>query len=515
MVHQTIKRNLLIGFAVFAFGISKIVGQPNNLTNSLSQAERYFHENPLRAIDFANKAKDLAKNQADSLSLTQAYCILSQINIELANFDLATQYLDSAKQLLNTNYPHPITFHIAKTEVDFIVATKSIEQAVEKVNQWLNATSTNSEIEKNIKLLLLRAELYRQDKNNDLALSTITSALDIAQEHQKNKLIALCHSALASIQLQRGEYTAAINEYTQSQNIYKTLNDTSNLLKSQRNISIAYRNRGDYDTSLNILKQSLHIALQSNNPDEISYIYNLIGSVYARMDKPSMAIENYNQSLMLRKENLLLASYASTLENISRIQRDLGQYDEALNNINLTLDIRQKLYDPQRLASAYNEMGSLLAQQGDMANALTNYLKALKIRQEHNLHPDVSRSLINIGVTYRQLKSHKNALKYFTNALDLISDMADPIGKSWVYIHLGNTHRDLNNINEAITYYTKALSIRKKTGNNKLIAQATRSLAVAYGEANQFTKAQELFAQAIEAAKLGVLLFLRLFLVCI
>jgi signal transduction histidine kinase/predicted negative regulator of RcsB-dependent stress response len=486
---------------VVAFTITANVSAQNNNPKNLEKAYGYLHENPRKALDYAEQLINEAKISSDTASLTIGYSLIARIYIQLDSIDQARTYIDLAKQENNKINPHTTTLEIVRTETELISKGQEEVTATELIEQAIKQTKKVENTNLHIRLLLLNSNYLRQDKRLDLALTYARDALALAQSKGYTDLVANSHRTVGSTFFQMGEHTNALEEYKIAETIFKELNDTENLLITQRNISLVYRDKGELDASLTKLNEALGNANHANNTEELGHIYNLIGSIYARMGKQMEALENYNQSLNYRKENQLLASYASTLENISRIQRDLGQYDNALYNLNLTLDIRKELNDAQRLASAYNEMGNLFAQQGNLADALKNYLNSLKIRQEANLQTDISRSLINIGITYRQLRSHQNALKYFTQALDVISDISDPIGKSWVYIHLGNTYRDIGNTENAIANYSKAVELRKGSSNQQLLAQAIRSLAVAYGEKEEFKKAHQLFEQALAIAQ--------------
>ncbi|MDY0253621.1 MAG: tetratricopeptide repeat protein [Tenuifilaceae bacterium] len=485
--------------AVLAMGICfstlNVSATGNNTSIALTQANRYLHENPSKALSQAKLAIHEAKQSKDTTSLIVGYSLLCRISIIQDDVNLGKQYLDSAKRISTRITPEAI-----RAEVDLHTKLNNRKAIEELIGKSIKMANELADYALHVRLLLINSDVLRQDKDFMLAQSQAQKALELALANNLTDQVAVSQRTLGSIYLQKGEHANALEHYTSAETLFKELNDTKNLLITQRNISLAYRNKGEYNTSLSKLNAALNIALQQNNPDELGHIYNLIGSTYARMGMPTEALENYNHSLRYREENQLLASYASTLENISRIQRDLGQFTDALHNLNLTISISKELNDAQRLASTYNEMGNLYAQQGQHADALKYYLSSLKIRQEAELHSEVSRSLINIGITYRQLNSHHNALKYFSQALEIIADDSDPIGKSWVYIHLGNTYRDIENLKQAIANYSKALELRKKSGNQPLIAQSIRSLAVAYGENNEFDKAHQLFSQALTIA---------------
>ncbi|PKP36223.1 MAG: hypothetical protein CVT98_08600, partial [Bacteroidetes bacterium HGW-Bacteroidetes-15] len=215
-----------------------------------------------------------------------------------------------------------------------------------------------------------------------------------------------------------------------------------------------------------------------------------------RKGNSTEALEYYSRSLQLREEAGFLSSVASTLENISRVQKELGQFEEASNSLQKVIKTREELKDARSLGSAYNELGNLYAEKGELADALMHYLKSLKIRQEANIQSDIAKSLTNIGLMYRRMGSHRNALKYFEQALDLISDKIDPIGKALIFIHIGNTLRDLDDPKEAFVNYKQALELREQTGNKLATSQAMRSIANAHSDLQEYSISRKYLNQA-------------------
>ncbi|MDY0348029.1 MAG: tetratricopeptide repeat protein [Tenuifilaceae bacterium] len=464
------------------------------------QAEVYLFENPRKAIHYAAIALEGAKQKPDTAVLTTGYATIARAHIVLGNINNAQLYIDSAKNIC-PNKLHLENIDLIRSQIELLLKQGKSLDAEKLLDEFTIQAKTLRNDSLTINFLLLNANMLSIEGNHKKALETIDEALALSQGGTLNSKESECYRLKGSIQLRKGEYNSALASYQHALSRFVSLNDTANTLITLRNISLAYRDMGKYTESLEALNSSLKIALQGNRHNELGRIYNLLGSLYARMGKNNEALENYSHSLAIREKHQYLSSYASTLENISRIQRKLEQYPEALSNLQKTITIRKELNDKRLLASTYNEIGTLYAQQGMLADALKNYLNSLKIRQEENLVTDMSRSLINIGVTYRQLKSHQNALKYFNQALSITSDDADPIGKSYIYIHLGNTYMDINNPTEAIKSYKEALAYRKKIGNERLISQAMRSLAVAYAENNQFAKANSLLHNALAIAQ--------------
>ncbi|MDX9848178.1 MAG: tetratricopeptide repeat protein [Tenuifilaceae bacterium] len=497
---QVQRLNLFIIVTFFALGSAVASNQKSgNYHKTNDQAFRYLNENPRKALSIAQQGVSQAKLDSDTTTLVQGFALLSRIYSTIGKSDSAALYIDSA--LVYNQFQHTPNLEIIRAQISFLNRNNKTTDSNALIDNALRKSKSKNNDTATIGLLLLQSDNLRTSQQPSQAIEFAISAIELANKKKDQNSIGIAHRALGSIYFQQGQFALSLEEYLKAESAFALQSDTMNIIITLRNISLAQRDLGDYNAAFSTLHKALDLANIAGDVDEMGHIYNLLGSLYARTGKPTIALENYNRSLQIRKEFELLSSYASTLENISRIQRDLGNYIEALSNLELTLAIRKELDDAQRLGSTYNEMGNLFAQQGNLAEALKSYLNSLKIRQEANLQTDIARSLVNIGITYRQLNSHHNALKYFNQALGIITDSSDPVGKSYIYIHIGNSLRDMGNAKEAVENYAKALNLRKNTGNQILIAQAMRSIAVAYNETDDFQKAHQHLDQAIIIAK--------------
>lgn len=499
-ISPVIKKKLLltivITICIFSAGAGNQVHRSFHPASPIAQ--RYLNENPQKAIVLAQRAIYQAKLEADTSSLILAYTIICRVQVNIDQVS-ASLYLDSALALC-TNQLKP-NIAIIQAQIAYLNSQGKLSELESIIDGDIKRAKRLKDNRLIVDLLLLSSENQRNTKQPHSALESAKKALAVSQFENDSETMAICHSTIGGIHFQQSRFAQSQEEYSIALQLFTNLSDTLNQIVTLRNISLVHRDLGEYEEALSFINKALRLAYQLNHPDEMGHAYNLLGSLYARIGKPAEALENYEQSLIIRKENDFLSSYASTLENIARIRSELGQFKEALNDLEQTLIIRKELNNAQQLGSTYNELGNLFAQQGNLADALKYYLNSLKIRQEANLQSDISRSLINIGVTYRQLNSHQNALKYFNQALSVTPDDTDPLGKSYIYIHIGNCLRDLGNPTEAIENYTKALELRKIIGNQILISQALRSLAVAYNETNEFSKAYQFLGQASEIAK--------------
>jgi signal transduction histidine kinase/predicted negative regulator of RcsB-dependent stress response len=479
-----------------------LFAQTNPSDSGLKQIEsvkKFVHEHPQEAIRIGKEYLNQS-NKSDWQSRVTLYSLLSIAHTNLSLINEAQLLLDSAEVYSNTATSYN-RIELVRAKVALL---KKSEKEKEVINTIDNAISNAKKIEDDtllVNLLLLKGDFFRSARQFDNALIYQQQALKTGLRTANSGLISDCNINIGSTYFQSSQFELARTWYLKAKDISLQNGDTISLISAYRNISLVDRDLGLLDEANQNLDIALKLAYAKDSPELIADILNLLGSLNVRLGKANEAIEYYKQSLAIRAEIGYLLSVASTLENLSRVQKDLNQFETATENLNRVISISEELNDNRNLGSAYNEMGNLYAQQGELADALKYYLLSLKIRQEGSSQSDIARSLTNIGLTYRRLGSHKNALKYFDQALELIPEETDPLGKAYTYILHGNTLRNLNRTTDALNSYQIALKLRKRTGNQLTVSQALRSIGNTYAEIENYPEANKYLNQALSILK--------------
>ena len=155
-------------------------------------------------------------------------------------------------------------------------------------------------------------------------------ALDYKEKSNKVKETIQIELAFANTQnkmafedYKKFSATAALNKYGQSAKIYLQLNDKQGLVNALNNMGIIYDNQKDKDLALQCLALSKRIKddhkervgeiqKEINDPEQISYSFNRMSTVYANMHDCQLAYAYADSAFLLAKEfgyrhNLCLA----------------------------------------------------------------------------------------------------------------------------------------------------------------------------------------------------------------
>lgn len=462
------------------------------------EASKFLFENPEKAIEVGEKALSISTKKKDKHNEIASLLLIARANLNLNRIRTAKTIVDSASSIAENFLPSEIIPELISTKAELLKKQNRGDEASALYKTAINQANKSNNKELEIKLQLSLAQTIGNIELIDEAINIQQKAISIAKDISSVKLMAECNLSIGSSYFRYSQFDLAKDYYNEALNLYKQVDDTLGQISSLKNISLINRDMAQYSLAKNNLMEALKLANKMKSPDELSDVYNLLGSLSVRKGNPTQALEYYNLSLDIRTELEYLSSKASTLENISRVQKNLNQFEKAIENLQKSLQIREKLADKRSIGSIYNQLGNLYVEKGELADALMNYLQSLKIRQETNIEADIARSLTNIGLTYRRLGSHQNALKYLEEALELSSEKQDPLTVAYIYIHHGNSLRDIGEYAKALASYNKALIIRKRTGNKIAISQALHSISRAYSDMENYTNAKQNLNKALE-----------------
>jgi CHAT domain-containing protein len=208
--------------------------------------------------------------------------------------------------------------------------------------------------------------LYLMQGRNDLALESLTSALNIFEQGGKSETLEAAQ-ALAHL----GNLYRATGKYAQAE--------------EQLNRVLAIRQR----------------YLKDNN-ELIAASYNDLGLVFS-VTNADKALDYYEKALTIYqnlhgKEHPKIAT-ANT--NIGFVYRSLELYGDAVNNFESALKIWEKVYPQPHASKAFAlfNLGATYSKMGDQKAARGYYERALKMYEDSygNKHPEIARVLNALG----------------------------------------------------------------------------------------------------------------------
>lgn len=260
-----------------------------------------------------------------------------------------------------------------------------------------------------------------------------------------------------------------------------------------------YRIHAQYDKSISKYKKALKLAREIENIPLEVYTLNMLGVIYRRMDAVKTALEYHNMALdkamnypdtsRIIRDNIGIAN-----NGIGNIFLLLEKYDWALNHFNKSLEIEKNNNNLLGLAINYQNIGGVYENKKDWDKAYQFYMLSLKYND--SIHSNLGKIICNTSLAnlfYKQ-NSPKRAQKLMYPNISLAEQLGDKYYIADVYYNYGKILISLDSMEKATDYLFKSLRISKEKDIPSLSAEVYKELSRVkekqnkYGEALGFSK---------------------------
>jgi CHAT domain-containing protein/Tfp pilus assembly protein PilF len=269
---------------------------------------------------------------------------------------------------------------------------------------------------------LLYEKLARTTKSNlynnkaiaeyKIAIETRQSVTPVNLKKINNSLYntSNCYNRLGQIRKKREALETIINSKTTDKFIYKAYGK----------LAYTHVSFGDYYTALQYLNKVIHSYSIHNNIKTLYeahitaiYIYSIKNNNLNDLDKI-----NYHKKEIdnLLKKYDQLKPIINVDNNLARIYKNLGIYDEASESYEKALSDYKKVNDSANISTTYQNLGELYSLQGQHKKADNYYNKALKIVKSNLTESGI---YANQGAYLNTVKSIEK-LPYFEKAIQTL-----------------------------------------------------------------------------------------------
>ncbi|MFN2458902.1 MAG: adenylate/guanylate cyclase domain-containing protein [Chitinophagaceae bacterium] len=175
-------------------------------------------------------------------------------------------------------------------------------------------------------------------------------------------------------------------------------------------------------------------------------------------ENPEMSMRKALQAKQMAQRVSFPIGEAYALKNLGLVYKIQGKYVEALDHYQQSLQIFKNQKDKIGIANLLNNIGSIHAEQGDDAKALEYCLQSLKIAEQTGDKMRIMSALINVGSIYHNKKDDK-AINYLLQALPICEEIGNKHASGIIAANIGEIYADAGNNDKAVEYYNKALAV--------------------------------------------------------
>ncbi len=266
------------------------------------------------------------------------------------------------------------------------------------------------------------------------------SALQISQESNNKKDIALSFTNLGSAYYHLSDFKKAVEFHTDALEMYQQMADKIGMLNVNNSIGLDHERLGNYDKALDFFLISLKLSNEINYQHGISMGLNNLGNLY----------------------------------------HSLNNYDKALEYFQRALEIEEDSGNKKAISTALNNIGITFADRGDYSESLIYYNKCLEIEQELGNIKGISSILNNLGIVHEKLQEYDKALVYFQRSLDLILETGNQYGIADTFINIGKLQILMDNMSDAYANISQGLKFASDISAQHLIMDGYLALSDFY-----------------------------------
>ncbi len=231
------------------------------------------------------------------------------------------------------------------------------------------------------------------------------------------------------------------------------------MASSLSKIAVVYIDIGNYQQALIANLEALNIYEQKKDDAKLSLIYNNIGQLYEKLNRPDKHVYYVERSLALCKKLGDEYGEANCCANLAESYLKKGKTKEAFELMDRVVAVYVKNSDSLSLSTAYNNLGYLNRLIGNKKEAKAYYLKAIEICKRLNNLQSLLLFLHNLSSIYLSEKNYLDAERTSKEVLALTPP--DNVAQLLLsYRLLANISPYLNKAEEAEKYLDKFVNLK-------------------------------------------------------
>ncbi len=204
------------------------------------------------------------------------------------------------------------------------------------------------------------------------ALERYYTTLELYKADGYHDGVASVKIDLGSIALDRGDVSKARRFFTESQQLYQELNDTTGVAANYINLGLVYDAEKNYDANLANLKKAADLFKSQRDSLRLGIALNNSSAVYHRKGRIRDALEHRQMAIrcfeVANRQDMVRKMYAP----IGETYRRLGKLDSARIYLERGLELNLAADDKSALVGVYDYLSVLDSTEGRYREALYN-----------------------------------------------------------------------------------------------------------------------------------------------
>jgi len=227
--------------------------------------------------------------------------------------------------------------------------------------------------------------------------------------------------------------------------------------------------KNQYNRAIENLLKSTNIYRAIDDSSELAQTLNAVGACYLRKDLYTLALDYFQKALSVNERFKNRKSYGNTLNNIGIIYRKIGQLEKSLEYYKECHDIFKSLGDKAGFSTVENNIGLIYVELEKYQDALTWFSRSIETRLALNDTINIANAYNNLGEVHEKINNYPKALKYYEESVRLYQIVNNRHGLAVGFCNLARLYYLTSNYNKAKYYLDKSQLIAEADGENSIV----------------------------------------------
>jgi signal transduction histidine kinase len=289
---------------------------------------------------------------------------------------------------------------------------------------------------------------------------------------------AYIYNSLGIYYTKVGMYDSTITNYLKSLHLLEEIGDEDMVGNGLLNLGILMRKHNDYDNALQYFDEALKIFEKFNDESRIANVYYNYGIVFSETMEYEKAKEYTYKSLEMRKKQGMDREISFCYNTIGTIweneAEDLEDSDEkkeallkAIENYQIALDMKKKLDDKLGSAISLSNLSRLYRQIGNYDLALHYAKEGLTLAEEIESLTGKTSNSLNLANAYNRMNNCEMAYKYLSDYTVFYQNLKNEESQNYI-----------NDLNKRYEVEKKQLQIQNQKDSIAKVNAEAKSLAL-------------------------------------
>lgn len=323
------------------------------------------------------------------------------------------------------------------------------------------------------------------DKVPKEAEQYILQAVRLSEKVKNLRLFVDTYNRYGSLLSSQSEYDSAINSYRKALEESNKIAFKSGISSALYGLGYCYWRKGNATRAHEFQERHMKLAIEMGDAARIAESNKLLASIYTETGEYVLAMESYIMAAKKYKQFGNLKDWASTLANISLVQRRLENYESAKNYLFQSDSIYRKINNISGRAHVQYNLAVIHKDLGELDSALFFNETAIKTFESLGNKERTGHALYTMGEIYRKKQDYKKAFESYQKSIEVSKSVGDSINFGYSLIALGNLYFELKRNQEAKLYLLEAVETANTLKQDLMAMDSYETLSKIYeGEEN-------------------------------